>query len=82
MSAVTAAAALEWDLGDRLRKSLRASGVSVGEMAQELGVSRHTVGGWINGRHRPSRAAVVVWSIRTGVPLEWLEHGRATVTST
>ncbi len=34
---------LEWDVADRLRKSLRGSGVSVQEMADALECSRNTV---------------------------------------
>lgn len=33
----------EWDLADRMRKSLRHSGVGVQEMADYLGVARNTV---------------------------------------
>jgi len=34
--------ALEWDVADRLRKSLRASGVGVQVMADYLGMSRNS----------------------------------------
>ena len=33
---------LEWDVADRMRKSLRASGVGVQDMADYLGMSRNT----------------------------------------
>jgi hypothetical protein len=36
-----------WDLADRLRKTLRESGVGVQEMADYLEVSRNTVSAWI-----------------------------------
>lgn len=66
---------LEFDLADRLRKSLRASGVGVTAMAAVLGVERNTVGRYINGHITPSRPVLVTWSLRTGAPLDWLEHG-------
>lgn len=67
----------EWDLADRLRKALRSSDVSVAQMAQALDVSRQTVGNWMAGRARPTRATVVAWALATGVDLHWLETGQA-----
>ncbi len=67
----------EWDLADRLRKALRSSDVSVAQMAQALEVSRQTVGNWMAGRARPTRATVVAWALATGVDLHWLETGQA-----
>jgi transcriptional regulator with XRE-family HTH domain len=64
-----------WDLADRMRKSLRTSGLSVQEIADELGVGRSTVSAWINGRNRPATPALKLWAIRTGVPYEWLRDG-------
>ena len=65
----------QWDLADRLRKALRVAGVSVQDMAEELGIHRNTVSGYLNGQHAPSRAVLIVWAMRTGVPVEWLVHG-------
>jgi transcriptional regulator with XRE-family HTH domain len=65
----------EFDLADRLRKSLRVSGVSVGSMAKSLGVSRNTVSNWINGRGRPCSDQVTVWAAITDAPANWLETG-------
>jgi hypothetical protein len=66
----------EWDIHDRLRKSLRFAGLGVGEMAEELGVDRNTVGNYINGRTRISGPALRLWAMRTGVPREWIETGK------
>ncbi|HKP44088.1 helix-turn-helix transcriptional regulator [Mycobacterium sp.] len=65
----------EWDLADRLGKSLRVAGVSVQVMADYLDVHRNTVSAWINGRTPPSTQTIRLWSLRTGVPYEWLRDG-------
>jgi transcriptional regulator with XRE-family HTH domain len=62
----------EWDTADRMRKALRTSRVSIEEMADYLGVSRRSVGNWINGRIEPSAQTVRLWALRTGVPYAWL----------
>jgi transcriptional regulator with XRE-family HTH domain len=62
----------DWDLADRMRKALRHAGMSPGQMADYLGVSRQSVGNWISGRVEPSFQTLRLWSIRTGVSLEWL----------
>lgn len=71
---------LEWDLADRMRKSLRASDIGVQEMAEYLGVSRNTVSTWINGRITPSRQTVRLWALRTGADYDWL-NGEAVTSS-
>ncbi len=68
---------LEFDLADRMRKSLRVSGISSAEMADILEVSRNTVSGWLNGAREPKRLYLRIWAVRTGVPLKWLETGEA-----
>lgn len=65
----------EWDLPDRLRKTLRHAGVSSQEMSQLLEVSRHTISNWLNGHTRPRAADLRVWADRCDVPYEWLAHG-------
>jgi transcriptional regulator with XRE-family HTH domain len=67
----------EWDLADRMRKSLRESGGGVQEMADYLDVSRTAVSSWINGRIRPTTQTLRLWAMRTGVPYEWLAAERA-----
>lgn len=64
-----------FELSDRLRRSLRHAGMGVQEMADYLGVSRNSVGNWINGHKEPGVAYVKLWALRTGVPYQWLAHG-------
>src|SRR5258708_20985541 len=63
----------EWTLGWRLARALAHGGVSVEEMAAELGVSRSTVSRWMNDRGAPPRIGYVkLWCQRTGVSQEWV----------
>lgn len=64
-----------WTLGDRLAKAMRTAKISSGEMAAYLGVSRNTISNYIHDGSHPTRATVIAWSMRTGVPLAWLETG-------
>lgn len=66
---------LQWDLADRLRKSLRISGVTSNAMGEYLDLSRTSISAYINGRTHPDQRTLRLWALRTGVPLEWLEHG-------
>lgn len=63
-----------WRLQDRLARALDEADVSVTDMAAELGVHRNTVSNYLHGR-RPSKAVLRVWSLRCGVPYEWIERG-------
>lgn len=72
-----AAAVPTWDLADRMRKALRVSGVGVQEMADYLGVTRGTVGNWINGHIVPGMQTQRLWALRCGVPYGWLTTGTA-----
>ena len=62
--------------GDRMRVSLRHAGLGQ-EMATYLDVTRGAVGNWINDRVTPSKQTMRLWALRCGVPLEWLESGKA-----
>ena len=66
---------LEFDLADRMRKTLRATGISVQEMADYLDVTRGTISTWINGRIAPSTQTLRLWALRTGAPYAWLKDG-------
>ncbi|WP_179549096.1 helix-turn-helix domain-containing protein [Herbiconiux flava] len=65
----------EWDMADRMKRALRLTGISVQQMATDLGVERGTVGSWINGRIVPRKATVMAFALRTGAPFEWLWTG-------
>lgn len=67
--------ALNWDKVDRLHKALRVGGVSVKQMAAELGVHRNTVGNYLRGTSEPDRRTLVTWALACGVPFAWLDEG-------
>lgn len=71
-----------WTLGDRMGKALSFADVSVQDMADYLGLSRNSLSGYINDRLRPKRQTVLLWAMRTGVSLEWLETGEGSPTGT
>jgi transcriptional regulator with XRE-family HTH domain len=62
----------DWTLGWRLQRSLAHAGVSVEEMAGDLGVTRQTVGRWLHERGEPKRGYLKLWALRTGVSFAWL----------
>jgi transcriptional regulator with XRE-family HTH domain len=64
-----------WTMQDRMTKALAFAGVGVTEMADELGVSRNTVGNYMHGRTTPNRATLRIWALRCGVPFTWLVEG-------
>lgn len=65
-------------LGWRLQMALRQAGISVQEMADELGMARNSLSRWMADRGTPPRAAFVKqWALRTGVPYTWLATGEA-----
>lgn len=67
----------EFHLGDRLQKALDYAHVSHQEMAGYLGVSRNTVGNYIALRTPITLGTLRLWSMRTGVPLRWLQTGES-----
>lgn len=69
-----------WNLQDRLQKALDFAGVSRSEMADLLGVNRNTVGNYVAGRTRIPRASLLVWAMRCGVSLNWVNTGEGQAT--
>jgi transcriptional regulator with XRE-family HTH domain len=68
---------VEWDLADRLQKSLRVTGISNEDMAAACGTTRTTISRWLNGHTVPKRGMLAAWAMRCGWPftLGWLETG-------
>ncbi|WP_424309791.1 helix-turn-helix domain-containing protein [Gordonia sp. (in: high G+C Gram-positive bacteria)] len=66
----------EFDLGDRLKKAIEVSDLSVAAMAEYVGVTRETLSRYLNGRQDAPIAIIRLISIRTGVPFGWLQTGK------
>ena len=59
-------------MGERLRKARESAGVSEQEMAALLEVTDRTIRNYESDARPIKRPSLVVWSIRTGVPVEWI----------
>lgn len=67
----------EFELTDRLRRAREYAQLDQGELAEELGISRNSVGNYENGRRTPTRPYLLAWADVTGVDAFWLETGMA-----
>lgn len=64
-----------FSIGDRLRKARERVGMSQSAFAHELGISPRTVSSCEREEFGVKRSTVMAWSMRTGVPYEWLQTG-------
>lgn len=62
-----------WTMPDRLRKAREHAGLHQTELAAALGISRASISNYESGRTSPPRPTLMVWAMRCGVPLSWLE---------
>lgn len=63
-------------LGWRIRMAIEFADVKVQDIADELDVSRNTVGRWMHDTGKPPRDGFVkLIALRTGVPYEWIRYG-------
>lgn len=65
----------ELTLGWRLRLAIDTAGISVQDMADQLGYSRSTISRWLNDQDVPRAAVMAQWSLLTGVSPVWLRDG-------
>ena len=66
----------EWTVADRLRKAREFAGLTQKELADEIGVSNRSISAYESGSPI-KRPVLLAWSLRTGVPIEWLRDGVA-----
>jgi transcriptional regulator with XRE-family HTH domain len=62
-------------LGDRLAKSRSLAGLTQGDMAARLFVSRTSVNNWERGHTHPTPRKLEAWATITGVRVGWLQDG-------
>ena len=67
----------EWTVADRLRKAREDAGLEQQELAAMIGVARNTVGNAEKGKTAVRKIVLNQWSLATGVPVQWLETGKA-----
>jgi transcriptional regulator with XRE-family HTH domain len=75
MPAQTTSPAPEFPLHYRIRLALDVSGVEPEELAEDMGVHPNTIHNYAAGRTKPKRLALKAIAEKTGVSLQWLEHG-------
>ena len=68
---------LQFDIYDRLRKSMRVADKSSSDIARDLGVHRNTIANVLAGRVPLERRTLLAWAMATSVSVEWLETGHA-----
>lgn len=61
-----------WTTGDRLRKTRTLAGMSTGEIAEALGVSRNTITRWEHDKVTPRQRDLIAWGAITGAGVTWL----------
>jgi transcriptional regulator with XRE-family HTH domain len=65
----------QFDVSDRLRKAREITGLDQTEFAAEVGLGRATISRYERGEVTPSKSALLLYQMRTGVPKEWLATG-------
>jgi transcriptional regulator with XRE-family HTH domain len=78
MTTTTGVVIPEFTVGDRLRKARELTGLDQQRFADEIGISRQSVSNYELGNTKVRKIVLIAWQMRTGVPVEWLEHGRLT----
>lgn len=66
-----------FEVRHRMARALEVAGLSREDIATELDVHRNTISNYLNGKTAPTRAVLIAWHMRTGVPLRWLETGES-----
>src|SRR5690606_22284248 len=61
----------------RFRIAREAAGLEQGQLAKAIGVSRTSISNAELGKHSPRKIMINAWAMATGVPVEWLETGKA-----
>ncbi|MBQ7475535.1 MAG: helix-turn-helix transcriptional regulator [Clostridia bacterium] len=59
-------------MNNRIRELRKASGLTLGEFAEELGIARATLGFWEQGRFQPSNDMLITLADRFGVSVDYL----------
>lgn len=74
----SAQATPEFQIHHRMALAMEVAGLDREKLAEELGVHRNTVTNWVKGHTPPSRAVLIAFAFRCGVPFNWLLTGERT----
>jgi transcriptional regulator with XRE-family HTH domain len=66
-----------WSAGDRLRKARELTGMTAGQFAALIGISRNSVAKYESSDEPPRRPMLTLWSRATNVDYGWLSNGVA-----
>ena len=69
--------ALEFTLGDRMRKAREAAGFDKVQMAALIGIHRDSVTRYECGTVRPKFPILAAWALASGVTIEWIEADKS-----
>ena len=64
-------------IGDRLRKARESAGMSQEELAEDVGISRRSLVRYERDE-MIKKSVILLYAMRTGVPVEWIETGECT----
>lgn len=64
-----------FELRHRLDLAMEWGSADVESIATDLGLSATTIRNYLAGRRVPKRGTLMAWSIRCGVPFDWLAYG-------
>lgn len=62
-------------LNHRLRIAREYADIHQADLADDIGISRRTLGKYENGEVEPKRHVLIAWALRCGVSLDWLVTG-------
>lgn len=66
---------LEFDLADRIRKSMRVAGLDQQTLAAAIGVTSSAISAWVRAVSAPDLDTQARIARATGVPMDWLVRG-------
>jgi transcriptional regulator with XRE-family HTH domain len=64
-----------WRPVDRLRRAREYAELDQTQLADRIGVSRHSISNYERGAFAPRRPVLLSWALATGVALDWLTGG-------
>lgn len=64
-----------FELRHRMHRAMEWANLGPDDMAAEVGRGVTTIRNYLAGRTSPTRAVLIAWAMRCGVPFSWLDTG-------